>query len=72
MLGNNTTRIAICEKKERDDVVVVRFFLYVDKKRGGKGSFVVSNIQKSEVVGSDVIEKRVWVQRLARRKKKVG
>lgn len=36
MLGNNTTRIAICEKKERDDVVVVRFFLYVDKKRGGK------------------------------------
>jgi hypothetical protein len=35
-------------------------------------SVIVLYIQKIEVVGSEVSEKRVWVQRLAQMEKKAG
>jgi hypothetical protein len=33
MLGNNTSRIAICEKKERNDVVVVLLFIWETEEK---------------------------------------
>jgi hypothetical protein len=48
---------------------IVVDFLYANKRRENR---FVLYIQKIEVVGSEVSEKRVWVQRLAQMEKKAG